>query len=97
MQIMAGLAPGEKILVPTEAKSGAFPGEKLVTVRTESGPVSGFAKADFVVDRGDGTYLVAEVKRVSGDVVTVKLYGSFFTTTGLADIPKSAALRKLAG
>lgn len=93
---MAGLAPGEKILVPTEAQSGAFPGEKLVTVSTEAGPVSGFAKTDFVIHQGDGTYLLAEVKRVLNDVVTVKLYGSFFTTTGLADIPKSTAFRKLA-
>jgi hypothetical protein len=93
---MAGLAPGEKILVPTEAKLGAFPGERLVTITTETGPISGFAKADFVIDQGDGTYLLAEVKRVLGDIVTVKLYGSFFTTTGLADIPKSSAFRKLA-
>jgi len=95
---MAGLAPGEKILVPTEAKSGAFPGERLVTVSTETGPISGFAKTDFVIDQGDSTYLLAEVKRVLNDVVTVKLYGSFFTTTGLADIPKSVvAFRKSVG
>jgi len=94
---MAGLAPGEKILVPTEAKSGAFPGERMVTVKTEAGPVSGFAKADFVIDQGGGTFLVAEVKRVASDSITVRLYGSFFTTTGLADIPKSADLRKWAG
>jgi hypothetical protein len=94
---MAGLAPGETILVPTEAQSGAFPGERLVTVTTETGPISGFAKSDFVIHQGDGTYLMAEVKRVLADVITVKLYGSFFTTTGLADIPKSVAFRKLAG
>lgn len=93
---MASLAPGEKILVPTDAKSGAFPGEKLVTVRTETGPVSGFTKSDFVIDDAEGTYLLAEVKRVLQDVITVKLYGSFFTTTGLADIPKSVAFRKYA-
>lgn len=94
---MAGLSPGEKILIPTESKSGAFPGERLVTVETEGGLVSGFVKKDFVIDRGgDGTFLVAEVKKVSADSVTVKLYGSFFTTTGLADIPKSTAFRKLA-
>ncbi|HUZ32007.1 MAG TPA: hypothetical protein VMV19_07875 [Xanthobacteraceae bacterium] len=94
---MTGLAPGEKILVPTEAQSGAFPGERLVTISTETGPISGFAKADFVIHQGEGTYLIAEVKRVFGNVVTVKLYGSFFTTTGLADISKSTAFRKMAG
>lgn len=93
---MAGLAPGEKILVPTEVMSGAFPGERLVTIATDHGPISGFARADFVIDQGDGTFLVAEVKRVGADHVTVRLYGSFFTTTGLADIPKSASLRKFA-
>ena len=76
--------------------AGAFPGERLVTVSTETGPVSGFAKADFVIDRDDGTYLVAEVKRVSRDKITVRLFGSFFTTTGLADIPKGVALQKFA-
>jgi hypothetical protein len=95
--LMAGLAPGDEILVPTEAQSGAFPGEKLVTVSTETGPISGFAKADFVIRQDDGTYLLAEVKRVLGDVVTVRLYGSFFTTTGLADIPKTIGFRKYAG
>jgi hypothetical protein len=93
---MVGLSPGDEILIPTEAKSGAFPGERLVTVSTETGPISGFTKADFVIDQGDGTYLLAEVKRVLSDVVTVRLYGSFFTTTGLADIPKSVAFRKYA-
>ena len=91
---MAGLVPGDEILVPTDAKSGAFPGERLVTIATDHGPISGFAKSDFVIDQGDGTFLVAEVKRIAADYVTVRLYGSFFTTTGLADIPKSTALRK---
>jgi|SRR6187401_1730866 hypothetical protein len=81
--------PGEKVLVPTDVKAGAFPGERLVTVQTPSGPISGFAKADAIVDVGDGTYLVAEVKTVSGSTSTVKLVGSFFTTTGLASIPNA--------
>jgi hypothetical protein len=92
---MAGLARGEKILVPTDAKSGAFPGERIVTISTETGPISGFTKTDFIISQDDRTYLLAEVKKVLADVITVKLYGSFFTTTGLADIPKSAvAFRK---
>lgn len=85
--------PGEKVLVPTNAKAGAFPGERLVTVDTASGPISGFAKADAVIARGDGTYLVAEVKSVSGTISIVKLAGSFFTTTGLASIPNARILK----
>jgi hypothetical protein len=89
--------PGERILVPTEVKSGAFPGERLVTVNTESGPVSGFTKADYVIEQGGAKYLLADVMQVLEKTVRVKLYGSFFTTTGLADIPKSVTLRKAAG
>jgi hypothetical protein len=89
--------PGERVLVPTEVKSGAFPGELLVTVATDSGPVSGFAKVGNVIHLGGSNYLIAEVKHVHKSTVTVKLYGSFFTTTGLADIPKSAALREPVG
>jgi hypothetical protein len=85
--------PGEKVLVPTDVKAGAFPGEKLVTVSTESGPVSGFAKTDAIVTRGNGEYLVAEVKTVTAKTLTVKLAGSFFTTTGLADVPSSQVLK----
>src|SRR5216684_6653475 len=92
-EVMAAPVPGEEILVPTEVKSGAFPWEKLVTVSTETGPVSGFTKADFVIEQGGANYLLAEFKQVLGKTIRVKLYGSFFTTTGLADIPKSVTLR----
>ena len=97
IHVMAKPARGDKVLVPTEAKSGAFPGEKLVTVSTEAGPVSGFAKSNDVVDRGDGTFLRAEVINVSSTTLTVKLRGSFFTTTGRADIPASTARREQVG
>ena len=81
--------PGETVLVPTSVKAGAFPGEKLVSIDTEGGVVSGFAKADSIVQRDNSQYLLAEVKNVTAKVLTVKLAGSFFTTTGLADISSS--------
>jgi hypothetical protein len=89
--------PGETVLVPTSVKAGAFPGEKLVTVNTEGGVVSGFAKDDSIVEQGNGQYILAEVKNVvSSQILTVKLAGSFFTTTGLADI-SSSLVRKATG
>jgi hypothetical protein len=90
-------APGERILVPTEVGAGAFPNEKLVTVETQEGPVSGFARADFVVTHPNGEYLMAEVKDVTADSLTVRLFGSFFTTTGLATIRNSPSILKTAG
>lgn len=88
--------PGEKVLVPTDVKAGAFPGEKLVTVATSSGSISGFAKVDAIVNLGGGNFLLAEVKTVSGANSIVKLAGSFFTTTGLASIANTR-IQKAAG
>jgi hypothetical protein len=84
------------VLVPTNVKAGAFPGEKLVTVATEGGIVSGFARADSIVQQGSSQYIVAEVKNATSELLTVKLAGSFFTTTGLADI-QSSLVRKATG
>jgi hypothetical protein len=88
--------PGETVLVPTNVKAGAFPGEKLVTVNTNGGIVSGFARTDAIVERDNGQYILAEVKNVSPKTLTVKLAGSFFTTTGLADI-SSSTVKKATG
>jgi hypothetical protein len=85
--------PGEKVLVPTEVKAGAFPGERLVTVSTDTGPISGFAKADAIIAHKGGSYLIGEIKNISGSSSTVKLSGSFFTTTGLANIQTSRILK----
>jgi hypothetical protein len=87
---MSSLEPGEKVLVPTDVEAGAFPGENLVTVETKTGPISGFAKADNIVQRHGDSYLMAEVQGVNADTLTVRLFGSFFTTTGLAYIPSTA-------
>jgi hypothetical protein len=89
--------PGETVLVPTSVKDGAFPGEKLISVNTEGGVVSGFAKASAIVERGNGQYILAEVRNVTPQTLTVKLAGSFFTTTGLANISSSTIIQKAAG
>lgn len=86
---------GDKVLVPTEVVEGAFPNEKLVTVDTEEGPLSGFARNEQIVHQSGADYLKAIVERVADQIVTVKLSGSFFTTTGSASIQKNQI--KLAG
>jgi hypothetical protein len=89
--------PGERVLVPTEVEAGAFPNEKLVTVETQDGPISGFARQESIVEEKTGQYLMAEVKTVSEKALTVRLFGSFFTTTGLAVISDSPNILKAAG
>jgi hypothetical protein len=87
------MSPGEKVLVPTEVEAGAFPGEKLVTVKTQQGTVSGFARNDVIIEQRGSQYLVAEVENVAAGDITVKLSGSFFTTTGLATVPADILLK----
>jgi len=87
---------GETVLIPAEVTSGAFPGEKLVTLDTQAGPVSGFASTDAIIERsGRKFYLPAQVKGITQDILTVYLLtGSFFTTTGLAQISTDKVLRR---
>lgn len=87
-------APGEKVYVPTNVGDGAFPGENLVTVETKTGPVSGFAKTANIKKTDGDAYLLAEVKDVSDDTLTVRLFGSFFTTTGLAYMSSNSKFLK---
>ena len=94
---MSKTTPGQKVLVPTEVSAGAFPGEMLVTVITDRGPISGFARESFVVNKNNNKYLMAEVKKITNETLTVKLFGSFFTTTGVADLPRSTNFLKATG
>jgi hypothetical protein len=81
---------GETILLPVESSTGAFAGECFITFDTLDGPVSGFIRADQVRERNKKHFLEAEVIAVASNCLTVRLHGSFFTTTGLAHIDKGA-------
>lgn len=82
---MTSLAVGQTVQVPCEVQRGAFPTEMLVTVETSEGPISGFVRAENVVGvKGHDGFIVATVRDISSDIVTVVLSGSFFTTTGIA-------------
>lgn len=80
---MHSFRPGDKVAVPATLQPGAFPGERLVTVATRSGPVSGFVTVDSVVDT-DMT-INGTVTTSSEDSLSVLLSGSYFTTNGLAE------------
>jgi hypothetical protein len=91
---MATIAPGERILLPVTTGSGPFPNERLITLESISGPVSGFIQAGQVREKNGAAFIEAEVLEVTQDALLVKLHGSFFTTTGRAYIsPQSEFLR----
>lgn len=92
---MAALTIGQTIHVPVSVEQGAFPKESVITIETQDGPISGFIRSDEVERIGEGNASIAGVVLdVSESAITVKLPGSFFTTTGLAYIsPQSEFLR----
>lgn len=80
---MAKFEPGDGVAVPATIQQGAFPGEFLVTVSTQSGPVSGFVREQDIVEPNKTIHAV--VRGSSSDGLTVLLSGSYFTTNGLAE------------
>lgn len=81
---MTMFAVGEAVSIPCTVQRGAFQGEHLVTVEIMDGVVSGFARDHDLAGSNDA--LQAIVQSISGDRLSVKLSGSFFTTNGLVDL-----------
>lgn len=90
---MADFEPGERVAVQCDVQPGAFPGEFLVTVDTLAGPISGFVREGDLVEHKS---LRGKVMKVSAGALAVWLYGSFFTTNGLADLPADKVHREAA-
>lgn len=82
---MAAFEPGQVIGIPCDVFPGAFSHEALVVLDTKRGEVSGFVNRDELLELdNDHELLRAKVVDVTEDTLTVRLRGSFFTTTGLA-------------
>jgi hypothetical protein len=74
---------GDLVGIPVTYTRGAFQDELLVSFNVEGEAFSGFAKREdlkFIDDRQ--AKLKAEVLDV-GDQITLKIFGSFFTTNGI--------------
>jgi len=82
---MAQLEIGQLVGIPCDVGEGPFAGEALVTFQTIKGPVSGFVSKDDLKDIANGSgVLRGVVMEIDDDTVSVRIRGSFFTTTGIA-------------
>ncbi|MDE2227577.1 MAG: hypothetical protein KGM97_09295 [Alphaproteobacteria bacterium] len=89
---MASFAAGDSVQIPCEVQVGAFPTECLITFETLEGRVSGFVRREALRDiSGSKGFLPATVVDVKKDTITVRVQGSFFTTTGLAYLKRDWA------
>ena len=89
---MLELTRGAVIGVPCDVRPGPFSGEQLITLDTENGPISGFVRDNELKTVSDKWYVRAIIESIEDDLLSVKIRGSFFTTNGIATIPRSSAL-----
>jgi hypothetical protein len=89
---MAQIKPGDEIGIQCEVTNGPFTGERLISFGTTDGPVSGFVRESELKQDGSHWLVRAIVLGVEADSIAVRVQGSFFTTNGIATIPREMAL-----
>jgi len=89
---MARFGIGESVQIPCDVRPGAMPTEYLVTFDTADGRLSGFVRREQLM-RVSGTsgFIPAKIIATKGDILTVQVNGSFFTTTGLVNFKRDWA------
>lgn len=87
------LKRGDVVGIPCEVRQGPSSKERLISFEAVSGRITGFVSESELRDKGHDSWLVrATVLKLKGDVVEVRVRGSFFNTNGLADIRREMAL-----
>jgi hypothetical protein len=80
---MAHFEPGDAVAVPATVQPGAFPGEYLVTITTQTGAISGFVRDQDIVEQNKTIQAVVQLSTPQS--LVVRLAGSYFTTNGYAE------------
>lgn len=83
---------GDFVGVRCEVQPGPFDGELLVSVNAVDGIISGFVKDTELRKSGEQWEVRGKIQDIKGDVITVMIYGSFFTTNGIASITSDLAM-----
>jgi hypothetical protein len=83
---------GDFIGVQCDVQPGPFSGERLVTIETVDGEISGFVRETELRQSGDKWQVRGKVRSVHPDSIEVWILGSFFTTNGLASVPRHLAM-----
>jgi hypothetical protein len=84
---------GDEIGIQCEVRPGPFSEERMITFDTKHGPISGFVQESDLNLINSQWYVRAIVQEViSEDELAVRVKGSFFTTNGLATVPRRYAM-----
>ena len=84
--------PGTVIEIPCSIAPGAFPTEYFVAIPLDGEVINGFVPTHYISQNGGSSaYIPGTIERVVGSMLTIRMPGSFFTTTGVADISRTWA------
>lgn len=83
---------GDFVGVVCEVQPGPFSDERLVTLDTIDGPISGFVKETELRVNSGKWEVRGKVQEVRAGTLKVLIFGSFFTTNGTAHISTSLAM-----
>jgi len=94
---MRNFKPGQEVNVPCNIQPGAFADERLITIHTDKGDISGFVKAAYLTNpQTTSGHVRGRVVEVERDAIKVRLPGSFFTTAlGVASVSPGWAKENL--
>lgn len=83
---------GDFVAIGCDVQPGPFEGERLVTIETVEGAISGFVRESELRQKGSGWQIRGKVRSASPQVIEVWILGSFFTTNGIANVPAHLAM-----
>jgi len=81
---------GQQVWIQCTVQPGPFSEEPLVSIETIDGAVTGFVRTE-ELKLGDNHFVRGIVRDIAKEYVEVWIKGSFFTTNGLANVPRELA------
>jgi hypothetical protein len=89
---MQSLKAGVLVGIRCTVQPGPFSDERLVSFDTVTGPVTGFVREANLKKFNEDWCVKGTVISIESDIIEVRVEGSFFTTNGIATIPREMAL-----
>ncbi len=89
---MSEMKVGDVIGIQCDVRPGPFSDERMITFDTVDGPISGFVRETDLKQKNSQWYIRAIIQDIQDDVLHVRVKGSFFTTNGLASVPRRYAM-----
>lgn len=73
--------PGEEVKIPCTIQPGAFPNERLITIKTDDTELTGFVNVEHLIESSQTHgFIIGKIVSQSERSLTIQMPASFFTT-----------------